>query len=194
MSTGRLHKPLRVGHCELAHRMIMAPLTRFRATDEYVPTVPLSATYYEQRACVPGTLLISEATYISPRAGGYANVPGIHDEDQIEAWKKITAAVHAKGSFIYLQLWSLGRVASKKVLSPLGHQIVSSSAKAVDEKAEVPHALTVEEIKGCVQDYADAARNAIKAGFDGVEIHGANGWVYLSPLVEGNADDVQVSN
>jgi len=173
----RLFQPLKLGHVNLAHRMIMAPLTRFRATDDYVPTLPLSKTYYEQRACVPGTLLITEATFISPRASGYANVPGIWNQQQVDAWRTIVDAVHAKGSFIYCQLWALGRVAPKKVIEGLGHRVVSASAKAASEGGEVPYALTEEEIGEFVQDYARAARNAIAAGFDGVEIHGANGYL-----------------
>ncbi|KAK3647979.1 hypothetical protein LTR56_007679 [Elasticomyces elasticus] len=178
MATDRLFQPLKLGNLDLGHRMVMAPLTRFRADNDYVPALPMSKTYYEERACVPGTLLITEATLISPRASGYENAPGIWNTTQIAAWKVIVNAVHAKGSFIFLQLWALGRVARKDVIENLGHRVVSSSARAVNgEDGDVPHALTESEIKGFVQDYADAAKNAVEAGFDGVEIHGANGYL-----------------
>ncbi|KAK5726147.1 hypothetical protein LTR17_012962 [Elasticomyces elasticus] len=178
MPTDRLFQPLKLGNLDLAHRMVMAPLTRFRADNNYVPALPMSKTYYEERACVPGTLLITEATFISPRASGYENAPGIWNTTQITAWKDIVNAVHAKGSFIFLQLWALGRVARKEVIESLGHRVVSSSARAVDgESGDVPHALAESEIKAFVQDYADAAKNAVEAGFDGAEIHGANGYL-----------------
>jgi NADPH2 dehydrogenase len=155
----------------------MAPLTRFRSSDEHVPLVPLMATYYSQRASVPGTLLVSEATFISPRAGGYANVPGIYTPAQIAAWKQVTDAVHAKGGFIFCQLWSLGRAADPKVAEQEGFKVHSSSATPMDEKAVVPEEMTVEEIRERVREYAVAAKNAIEAGFDGVEVHGANGYL-----------------
>jgi NADPH2 dehydrogenase len=178
MATDRLFQPLKLGNIDLAHRMVMAPLTRFRADDNFVPALPLSKTYYEERACVPGTLLITEATFISPRASGYQNAPGIWNSAQKTAWKDIVNAVQAKGSFIFLQLWALGRVAPKKVIESLGHRVVSSSARVLlRESGDVPHALSEDEIKGFVQDYANAAENAIEAGFDGVEIHGASGYL-----------------
>jgi NADPH2 dehydrogenase len=136
------------------------------------------AEYYAQRASVPGTLLITEATFISPRAGGAANVPGIYTSSQIAAWKEVTSAVHAKGSYIFLQLWALGRVASPDELKKEGDfQLVSSSPSPVTPDATVPHELTECEIQDYIKDYAQAARNAISAGFDGVEIHGANGYL-----------------
>ncbi|KAK5674428.1 hypothetical protein LTS10_012816 [Elasticomyces elasticus] len=178
MATDRPFQPLKLGNLDLAHRMVMAPLTRFRADNNYVPALPMSKTNYEERACVPGTLLITEATFISPRASGYENAPGIWNTTQITAWKDIVNAVHAKGSFIFLQLWALGRVARKEVIESLGHRVVSSSARAVNgESGDVPHALTENEIKAFVQDYADAAKHAVEVGFDGVEIHGANGYL-----------------
>jgi NADPH2 dehydrogenase len=111
----KLFQPLKVGKVELQHRIIMAPLTRFRADDAHVP-LPFVAEYYAQRASVPGTLLVTEATFIAPEAAGYGNVPGIWNKDQIVAWKKVTDAVHEKGSFIYMQLWALGRAADAKSL------------------------------------------------------------------------------
>jgi NADPH2 dehydrogenase len=155
----------------------MAPLTRFRSSDEHVPLLPLMATYYSQRASVPGTLLVTEATHISPSAGGYDNVPGIYSPAQIAAWKQVTDAVHARGGFIFCQLWSMGRAANPEVAAKAGFQVHSSSATPMDDKAVVPVEMTVEEIRERVREYAVAAKNAVEAGFDGVEIHGANGYL-----------------
>lgn len=161
----------------LQHRIIMAPLTRYRAFENHVP-MPMVADYYAQRASVPGTLIISEATFISPRAGGYKHVPGIWNDEQCAAWKRVTDAVHSKGSYIYLQLWCLGRAGSAKVLVKDGFDVVSSSDIPIHEDDPKPRPLREEEIWGFIQDYANAARNAVeKAGFDGVEIHGANGYM-----------------
>ncbi|KAK5137502.1 hypothetical protein LTR08_008480 [Meristemomyces frigidus] len=181
MSANRLFEPLQLGHCQLRHRMVMAPLTRFRADFDHVPG-KYAKEYYEQRASVPGTLIITEAVFISPRAGGYNNVPGIWNNAQVQAWKVIVDAVHAKGSFIYIQLWALGRVAGEGS-SPENLQkegpfpVVSSSALLISSGHVEPKAMTAEDIDGFTQDYANAARNAMKAGFDGVEIHGANGYL-----------------
>ncbi|EEU34904.1 uncharacterized protein NECHADRAFT_39670 [Fusarium vanettenii 77-13-4] len=176
MADHRLFQPLAVGPITTKHRIVMAPLTRFRADDNHVPS-DLAPEYYGQRASVPGTLLISEATFISREAGGYPNVPGIWSQEQIDAWKKVTRAVHEKRSFIFLQLWALGRVAMPDVARAEGFDIVSSSAKPFEKDAAVPRAATKLEIQRFVQQYAQAARNGIKAGFDGVEIHGAGGYL-----------------
>ncbi|KAJ9605276.1 Chanoclavine-I aldehyde reductase fgaOx3 [Cladophialophora chaetospira] len=176
-SSTRLFEPLKLGNVTLQHRIAMAPLTRFRADDSHVQ-LPFTATYYQQRGSVPGTLLVTEATFISAKAGGYPNVPGIYNQQQIDAWKKVTDAVHAKGSYIYLQLWALGRAATAKVLEAEGpFDVVSASNIPIDSDHAEPRALTKEEIKSFVEDYAQAARNAVEAGFDGVEIHGANGYL-----------------
>ncbi|KAJ6131409.1 Aldolase-type TIM barrel [Penicillium sp. IBT 18751x] len=173
----KLSTPIRVGRVDLSNRIAMAPMTRFRADDDHTP-LPMVAEYYAQRASTPGTLLITEATFISPQAGGAPNIPGIYNDAQIAAWKKVTSAVHAKGSYIYLQLWALGRVASADQLKKEGNfQVVSSSANPVTPDATVPHELTESEIQDWIKDYAQAARNAISAGFDGVEIHAANGYL-----------------
>lgn len=171
MSADRLFKPLRLGNVDLKHRMVMAPLTRFRADGEHVPG-PHAREYYSQRASVPGTFIITEATFISARAGGYNNVPGIWSDAQIDAWREIVDAVHAKGSFVFCQLWALGRVAMPDVLQKDGHLLRSSSAVAMDTDHAEPFEMKEEDIILFVNDYAQAARNAIKAGFDGVEIHG----------------------
>ncbi|KAL1955688.1 hypothetical protein VTO42DRAFT_8160 [Malbranchea cinnamomea] len=174
----QIFSPLQVGNCHLAHRIAMCPLTRWRANAAHVHQ-SIGREYYEQRASVRGTLLISEATFISPRAAGYANAPGIWNDEQIQAWKEIVDAVHAKGSYIYLQLWALGRAANAAVLKQeFGHDVVSSSAVPLKEGQEPPRALTEPEIHQFIADYAQAAKNAVqKAGFDGVEIHAANGYL-----------------
>ncbi|KEF57711.1 NADPH2 dehydrogenase [Exophiala aquamarina CBS 119918] len=179
MARDRLFLPLKLGDVELSHRIVMAPLTRFRADDDHVPIADVKE-YYAQRASTPGTLLIAEATLISPRASGMANVPGIWNSSQIAAWKTVTDAVHAKKCFIFLQLWALGRRAEPEALKGEEggpYPIVSSSTVSVEEGGPLPHALTAEEIQQYVKDYASAAKNAIVAGFDGVEIHGANGYL-----------------
>jgi NADPH2 dehydrogenase len=174
---GKLFQPLQLGKAKLSNRLAMAPLTRFRADDDHVQ-LPFVKEYYSQRACVPGTLLITEATPISPRAGGYKNVPGIYTEPQIKAWKEIVDSVHAKGGVIYMQLWALGRAADPKVLKEDGYDFCSSSDIAMSDNSPKPRPLTEEEIQIFIQDYATAAKNAVEgAGFDGVEIHGANGYL-----------------
>ncbi|PNS17006.1 NADH oxidase [Sphaceloma murrayae] len=185
-SNSRLFSPLQIGPLTLSSRLIMAPLTRFRADDAHVP-LPFVKDYYVQRACVPGTLLITEATFISPAAGGYPNVPGIYNQAQIDAWKEIVDAVHEKGSYIYLQLWALGRAAKAGVLKEeIGGDVVSASDVAI-KGGDTPRALTEDEIWGYVKDYATAAKNAVQgAGFDGVEIHGANGYLVDQFLQDGS--------
>ncbi|KAK8024661.1 hypothetical protein PG990_002484 [Apiospora arundinis] len=175
----KLFQPLKVGNNSLQHRLAMAPLTRFRADGEHVP-LPMVKEYYEQRASVPGTLLITEATFISPQAGGYPNVPGIYTPEQIRAWREVTDAVHAKGSFIWVQLWALGRVASPDALKKENPEFKVKGASPLPEAEgkTVPEEMTEQEIQDFVRDYAQAARNAVElAGFDGVEIHGANGYL-----------------
>ncbi|KIX98305.1 uncharacterized protein Z520_05606 [Fonsecaea multimorphosa CBS 102226] len=188
-SPSRLFEPLKLGNATLQHRLVMAPLTRFRADESHV-IMPIAATHYSQRSCVPGTLLITEATFISHRAGGYLNVPGIYTDEQIASWKQVVDAVHSKGSFVYLQLWALGRTANPEVASAEGIEIVSSSPTPVVKSdssshgsgssapTPVPREIRTDEIQGWVDDYVTAARNAVhKAGFDGVEIHAANGYL-----------------
>jgi NADPH2 dehydrogenase len=176
MSDSRLFQPLKLGSIELKNRVAMAPLTRFRASDDH-SILPMAAEYYGQRASVPGTLLITEATYISKQHGGYPNVPGIYEQEQITAWKHVTDEVHRKGSFIYLQLWALGRVANKGFAEKNNITVKSSSATQLSDDLAVPKEMTVEDIKETVAAYAQAAKNAMSAGFDGVEIHGANGYL-----------------
>lgn len=175
----KLFKPLKLGRHELLNRVALAPLTRFRVDDSHVPLQPMVSEYYSQRSSSPGTLLITEATLISPQAGGYGNAPGIWSDAQIESWKKVTEAVHAKGSFVYMQLWALGRVAPLAGLQ----RDVGEGAKVVSagdipaEGLAAPTPLTEDEIHDYIGYYTQAAKNAIAAGFDGVEIHGANGYL-----------------
>ncbi|KIX00587.1 uncharacterized protein Z518_09652 [Rhinocladiella mackenziei CBS 650.93] len=177
MSESRLFKPLKIGNVEVKHRIGMAPLTRLRATDHRVPT-PLMKEYYGQRASVPGTLIIAEGTFVSPSAaGGFANAPGIWSQDQIAAWRVITDEVHARGSFIFCQLFAMGRAANIEVAKREGVSIVAPSAVPIDQDSPIPRAMEIQEIQQTVYDFAEAAENAIRAGFDGVECHGANGYL-----------------
>ncbi|KAF7342486.1 FMN-linked oxidoreductase [Mycena venus] len=156
----KLFEPIKVGNIALQHRVVLAPLTRYKADDAHVPYLPLVAEYYGQRASRPGSLLIAEATTIAARAGGYAHVPGIWSPEQIAAWKSVTQAVHAKSSFIFMQLRAYGRAANY--------------AQLQSEDPSLPYVSASDEYVGL---YAQAAKNAIEAGFDGVEIHGANGYL-----------------
>lgn len=186
MTESRLFKPLAVGRLQLSHRIGMCPLTRFRASDDHVP-LPIVETYYAQRASVPGTLLVSEGTFISPSQGGFANVPGIYNDAQIAAWRKVTDAVHAKGSYIFCQLWALGRTAEGDIAEKENFTVTSSSDLPVDAAHPQPAPLTVSQIKSTIQDYAQAAKNAIAAGFDGVELHGANGYL-IDQFIQDNCN------
>ena len=180
-----LFDPVQAGALSLANRIVMAPLTRNRAPGA-VPNA-LMATYYAQRASAG--LLITEATAISHQGQGYADVPGIWSDAQVAGWKPITAAVHAAGGKIVMQLWHVGRV-SHTDLQPDGQAPVAPSALTAKTKTvlikdgvptfvetSAPRALTLDELPGIVADYRRAARNAIAAGFDGVEVHGANGYL-----------------
>ena len=176
-----LFSPLTVGAWQLPNRVIMAPLTRCRAVEDRTPNA-LMAEYYQQRASAG--LIISEATSISPMAVGYPNTPGIWNEQQIAGWKLVTDAVHQVGGRILLQLWHVGRISDPIYLD--GELPVAPSAVAASghvslvrpEKAfETPRAIATEEIPQLINDYKQAAKNALAAGFDGVEIHGANGYL-----------------
>lgn len=196
--THNLFKPLKVGKMILQNRIAMAPLTRLRVLDEKAIPTEIMAEYYEQRSCEAGTLIISESVLISEEAGGYQNVPGIWNQTQIEGWKKVTSAVHKKKSFIYAQLWALGRSADYNYLTKvLGHDYVSASnipdlsnSSEVDPMAHetrenhAPRALTKQEIKKYIRDFVQAAKNSIEAGFDGVELHAANGYL-LDQFIRG---------
>ncbi|KAF5378539.1 hypothetical protein D9615_007079 [Tricholomella constricta] len=199
-SIPQLFQPMKVGNLTLSHRVVLAPLTRLRATKTtHVPYTAMVKEYYTQRARTPGTLLITEATFIASKAGGYDNVPGIWSDEQIAAWKEvqyafppaqnqpnpckfqITDAVHSQGSHIFMQLWALGRAARPAVLDahdpPL--ELVGPSPLPMSFQPEAtPHALTTTEIAEYITLFAQAARNAVFcAGFDGVEVHAANGYL-----------------
>ncbi|TKU42789.1 alkene reductase [Citrobacter sp. wls716] len=185
MSVSSLFTPLNIGRYRLEHRVIMAPLTRMRAGKGNVPN-GLAPEYYSQRA-TKGGLIITEATQVTPYGQGYPGTPGIHSREQIDGWKKVTDAVHAKGGLIFMQLWHVGR-SSHSSFQPGGVLPVAPSAIAIStEKCltpdwqqvayEVPHALELDEIPGIIDAYREGARNALVAGFDGVEIHGANGYL-----------------
>lgn len=170
MAPTKLFQPLTVGTCPLQHRIIMAPLTRFRADDNHTP-LPSVTEYYTQRASTPGSLLIAEATHISPRHCGGPNTAGIWSASQIASWRNVTDSVHAKGCFIYCQLIAPGRAGSLE-----GFPLLSSSEVAM-EGGETPRGMREEEIWDCIVDFKQAAKNAMEAGFDGVELHGANGYL-----------------
>lgn len=177
-----LFAPCTIGPYQLANRIAMAPLTRSRARSDGVP-VPLMAEYYAQRASAG--LIIAEGTNISAQARGYAFTPGLYTLEQIAGWRRVTDAVHARTGRIFVQLWHVGRI-SHPSLQPRGAPPVAPSAirpagKAFTETGYqacvVPRALETSEIAGIVEDYRNAARNALSAGFDGVEIHAANGYL-----------------
>lgn len=176
-----LHEPLRVGALTLPNRIIMAPLTRCRAGAGRVPT-DLMREYYVQRASAG--LIISEATAVDPMGVGYPDTPGIWSEEQVAGWRRITDAVHAAGGRIVLQLWHVGRVSdplylngalpvSASAIAPAGHVSLVRPPKPF----VTPRALETHEIPGIVAAYRRGAENAQRAGFDGVEIHGANGYL-----------------
>ncbi|KAF3063816.1 putative inactive dehydrogenase EasA [Daldinia childiae] len=156
--------------------MVLSPMTRFRADNDAV-TLPFVKEYYAQRAAVPGTLLIAEATAISNQAKGIANVPGIWASEQIKAWREVVDAVHSKGSYIWLQLWATGRSAEVEILTADGFDLISSSAIPAGPDDPTPRALTESEIQVYIDEHVQAAKNAMLAGFDGVEIHGASGFL-----------------
>lgn len=177
LAESRLFKPLKIGNVEVKHRIGMPSLTRLRATNDHVPT-PLMKEYYGQRASVPGTLIIAEGTFVSPSAcGGFDNAPGIWSEDQITAWRAITDEVHNKGCFIFCQLFAMGRTADAEGALREGISIIAPSALPIDDDSALPRAMTIQEIKQTVRDFAKASENAMSAGFDGVECHGANGYL-----------------
>ena len=179
--TSPLFNPIRIGALELPNRIIMAPLTRCRADDERVPTA-LMAEYYAQRATAG--LIISEATSVDPMGVGYPNTPGIWSEAQVEGWQQVTHAVHAKGGHSFLQLWHVGRISDPHYLNgelpvapsaikPAGHPSLLRSKRDFT----TPRALETDEIPGIIDAYRKGAENAKRAGFDGVEVHGANGYL-----------------
>ena len=185
MNFPKLFQPIRLGPHALKHRIAMAPLTRMRADTTSLAARALNAEYYAQRA-TDGGLIIAEASQVTPTGRGSPNTPGIHSEDQIAGWRQVTDAIHAKGGVVFLQLWHVGR-ASHSSFQPDHALPVSASAIAISGKTrsasgeavdyETPRALETGELAGVVDAYRQGARNAIAAGFDGVELHGANGYL-----------------
>lgn len=183
MSDAKLFTPASAGSISLKNRIVMAPLTRNRARADDDAPYELHADYYSQRASAG--LIITEASQISAQGKGYAWTPGIYSQAQIEGWKKVTEAVHARGGKIVIQLWHVGRI-SHPVLQPGGVAPVAPSAIAANSKTfdgerfidtPTPRTLDLAEIPGIVDDYRKAAEHALAAGFDGVEVHAANGYL-----------------
>lgn len=186
-----LFTPIQLGRYLLPNRVVMAPLTRNRAGEGNVPQA-LNATYYRQRA--HAGLIITEATQVAPQGVGYPSTPGIHSQAQVEGWKNVTNAVHEQGGRIFLQLWHVGRI-SHPSLQPNGELPVAPSAIAPAGEAMTyegmqpfvtPRALDTEEIPGIIEQYRQGAKNALEAGFDGVEVHGANGYLLDQFLRDGS--------
>lgn len=185
MSTKSLLQPLPLGELELSHRVVLAPLTRMRAGEGNVPN-DLMATYYGQRSS-PGGLVISEATQVMPEGQGYPSTPGIHSSAQVDGWRKVTDAIHRKGGIAILQLWHVGRISHSSLqpdnklpmapspIAPTTGQTFTADWQTVP--FETPRELTIAEIEEVLAAYRHGAQNAKDAGFDGVEVHGANGYL-----------------
>ncbi len=187
MNYPSLFSPLKIGPYQLKHRVVMAPLTRMRAEKPGLAPRPLNVEYYAQRA-TPGGLIIAEASPVMATGFGNPGVPGIYSEQQVKGWREVVDAVHARGGVIFLQLWHVGRVshssfqpggalpvAPSAVPIPADYKAMTADGKAVPY--ETPRALETAEIAGVIDAYRQGARNALEAGFDGVEIHGANGYL-----------------
>lgn len=177
-----LFTPFKMGRISLRNRIVMAPMTRNRAEKGNVPA-PISATYYGQRASAG--LIVTEATQVCPMGQGYISTPGIHSNEQVEGWRRITETVHQKGGVIFLQLWHVGRIShpdfhggalpvAPSAIAPRG---ISAYTPEGLKPIPTPRALELSEIPGIVEDYRKGAQNALNAGFDGVEVHGANGYL-----------------
>ncbi len=180
--------PIRLGALELPNRILLAPLTRGRGTREHVPT-PIMAQYYAQRASAG--LMISEATGISRQGLGWPYAPGLWSREQVEAWRPVTEAVHKAGGRIFAQLWHMGRLVHSDLIGtqPVSASATTGPAKAYTYQGKKPYeqarALRRDEIPGILQDYRNAALNAHQAGFDGVQIHAANGYLIDQFLRDG---------
>jgi N-ethylmaleimide reductase len=187
-----LFQPFQLGRIQLANRMVMAPLTRNRAEAGNVPG-PLTIEYYAQRASLG--LIIAEATQVSAQAQGYVSTPGLHTPEQIAGWRQVTDAVHARGGKIFVQLWHTGRMSHTAFQpgeqAPVAPSPIRANAKTYIPGAgyvdtSVPRALETAEIAGIVNDFRTAARQAIEAGFDGIEVHGAHGYLIDAFLRDGS--------
>ena len=181
-SVGALFAPFDLGPYTLHNRIVMAPMTRNRASDGFVP-LPVSATYYEQRA--GAGLIITEASQVSPQGAGYPRTPGIYNSDHVVGWRRVTDAVHDRGGRIFLQLWHAGRISHPSVQPHYAAPVAPSPIQAkgtlmtVDgtQPYVVPRALETAELAGIVDQFRSGARHAMEAGFDGVELHAANGYL-----------------
>jgi N-ethylmaleimide reductase len=182
-----LFSPLKVGPYRLRHRVVMAPLTRMRAERPSLAPRPLNAEYYSQRA-TPGGLIIAEATPVMPTGHGNPGVPGVYSDAQVKGWRSVVDTVHARGGLVFLQLWHVGRVSHSSFQPegalpvapsavPISAELKTTTADGKPSHYETPRALETGEISGVVDSFRQAADNAMKAGFDGVEIHGANGYL-----------------
>ncbi|KAF5366353.1 hypothetical protein D9757_011460 [Collybiopsis confluens] len=182
--SSKLFQPIRVGRLDLKHRIVYPPQTRYKATrNGHVPLLPLVKEYYSQRASMPGTLIITEAVLVSNKAGGKTHLPGIWNQEQIDAWKEVADAIHAKGCYAYMQIWALGRAAEYEEPGledgSLPFEYVSASdIQMYGLKDKPPRPLTLAEIDEYIANFGKAAANAVYgAGFDGVEVHAANGYL-----------------
>jgi N-ethylmaleimide reductase len=184
MSKQALLRPYNGKNLNLKNRVVMAPMTRSRANNEgNIPTDELQGLYYEQRASAG--LIITEGSQVSPRAVGYINTPGIHTKAQVEGWKKITKRVHDKDGKIFIQLWHVGRVSHPDFHNgelPLAPSAVNPHEEVYTneglKKTPTPKEMTLAEINETINDFKNAAKNAMEAGFDGVEIHSSNGYLF----------------
>ncbi|KAF7296166.1 NADH flavin oxidoreductase/NADH oxidase [Mycena chlorophos] len=192
MATPKLFQPIRLGTLQLAHRVVMAPMTRLRANKEGTP-LPHVKEYYTQRAHTPGTFIITEATNIAAPAGGLPGLPAAFTEENIAAWKEIVSRVHAQGCYIFLQIGAMGRSAQSALITAAGFPYVGISSVPHADRPGTPRALTQPEIAEYVAFFARCASLAVNdAGFDGVEIHNANGYLLnqaLDPVVNTRTDE-----
>ncbi|GAD96303.1 hypothetical protein NECHADRAFT_54988 [Paecilomyces variotii No. 5] len=180
MDTTRLFTPLKLGDLELKHRIAMPTMSRRRASDDHLP-VDIMKAYFSQRASAPGTLIFSDTNIPSPWLGGISHLPGLWNADQVHAWREITNEVHSKGCFMFAQLLAVGRgvepdTAKKEKVTVKGPSPIGLSHEFMP-KAPVPEEMTIDEINRTVRDYVNASKNAIEAGFDGVEIAADNGFL-----------------
>ena len=204
MPDRKLFSPFKLGALELANRAVMAPMTRCRATNPAIVPTPMMVEYYVQRASAG--LIVSEGVPVSKQARGYAHTPGLYSAEQVAGWKGVTNAVHQAGGRIYAQLWHCGRIGHGSLREdnspPVGPSAIASQSKTMGlDRAtgqaglmacDPPHALTTAEVKAVIADFVLAAKNAVAAGFDGVEIHGANGYLldqFRCPFLNDRRDD-----
>ena len=200
MTTETLFRPLKVGPHTLSHRVVMAPLTRMRASVPEAAANALNARYYAQRATAGG-LIVAEASQVDPGGRLAPSTPGIHSDAQVEGWRGVVDAIHARGGIAFLQLWHVGRLSHASYQADGGPPVAPSAVRAEGtvlaadgrrEPMQTPRALRADELPALVEAYARAARNAMRAGFDGIEVHAANGYLleqFIRDSVNRRADD-----